>query len=122
METPDTAKQSYSISVGIIIAGIVLSAAAAIVPQYSYHKLMFGVLLAGLLPYVIFGFAAAFLTATLSIAAGLILLVIHAGVVVNERFMGNINYNDGLVYYVPLILTALLIPLLIVAARKPWHR
>lgn len=122
MDSPDTAKRADSFSTGIIVAGIVLSASAAIIPQYSYHKLMFGVLLAGLLPYVVYGFAAAFLNTTLSLAAGLTLLVIHAGVVISERFVSDINYSDGTVYYVPLILAALLIPLLIMAARKPWHK
>ncbi|MGD8642111.1 MAG: hypothetical protein PVG89_15850 [Gammaproteobacteria bacterium] len=109
-------------SVGIIIAGLVISAASAIVPEYTHYKMMFSVLSAGVLPYVIYAFAAAYLKPALSIGVGFIILAIHAGLVVNERFTENIDYSSGAIYYAPVVITLLLIPLLVMSARKPWHR
>lgn len=111
-----------ALSVGIVIAGLIIAAASAIVPEYSHYKMMFGVLSAGLLPYVIYAFTAAYLKPALSIGVGFIILAIHASLVVNERFTGTIDYSSGTIYYAPVVVALLLIPLLVMSARKPWHR
>lgn len=105
----------------LIAIGITVSIAAAVVPHYTAgYTLMFGVLLAGLLPYLAYGVAVPFLRGWLLAITGTILVVLHAVVVVRERFLDNADYSDGVIYYVPLALTLAMLPLIFLALKKPW--
>jgi hypothetical protein len=106
----------------VIAAGLVLSFVSAVVPHYTHHKLLFGVLLVGLLPYLIYGVIVVFLNRTLTIAAGIVVLVIHAGIVIGKRFSDVVDYSDGLIYTVPIIVSLMLLPLAVMALGKPWHK
>ena len=37
-----------------------------------------------------------------------------------ERVVGGADYSDGRIYYVPVLLAALLSPLLLMALRRPY--
>ncbi len=78
-------------------------------------------LLAGLLPYLTFGIAVVLLRRTVTTVVGVILLAAHAWLVIRERFIDSADYSDGMIYYVPIVLTLLLIPLVVMALRQPWH-
>jgi hypothetical protein len=104
----------------IIAAGLVLSFASALVPFFTAgYKLQFQVMLAGMLPYMVYGFAAPLLRRGLGITVGVLLVAAHTWLVISERFAG-VGYPDGLIYYVPLLLALLLSPLLFLALHKPY--
>jgi hypothetical protein len=105
----------------IVLAGLLLAIISAIVPFYTAgYKLMYGVLLAGMLPYLVYGIAAALLRRGLMVATGLVLLTLHAWLVISERFLGGGDYSDGMIYSVPLLLALALLPLLVLVLRQPY--
>jgi hypothetical protein len=105
----------------VIAIGLALAFVSAVVPHYGHHQLLSGVLAAGLLPYLAYGVIVVFLNSTVTMASGVVLLLVHAGVVFTERFGGPVDYNDGVIYVVPLIVALALLPLVVMALRKPWH-
>lgn len=105
----------------IIVAGLLLAFVSAVVPHYQAgYKLDYAVLLAGVLPYLIYGMAVPLLRAGPILLVGLILLIVHTGLVIGERFVGGADYSDGMIYRVPLLLALALLPLLVMVLRKPY--
>ncbi len=105
----------------IIIVGLMLALISALIPFYtSGYELQIKVLLAGLLPYLTYGIAVVLLRRMITIVVGTILLAIHAWLVIQERFIDGGNYNDGMIYVVPIVLTLVLTPLVVMALRQPW--
>ena len=106
----------------IIVLGVVLAVAAALEPFYDDgHVLQFGVLLSGLLPYLLYAMIVVLLPRPAVFLSGLVLLAAHALLVLSERFSGPVDYSGGVIYYVPLLLALALLPFLIVAMRQPWR-
>lgn len=105
----------------VVVGGLLLAAASAVVPFHTTgYRLQYGVLLAGIMPYLVYGIAAPLLERTPVIIAGLILLAAHLWLVVGERFADAADYSDGKIYYVPLLLALALLPLLFRVLRKPY--
>jgi hypothetical protein len=105
----------------VVAAGLALAFASALVPFYSAgYKLYYSVLLVGLLPYLVYGCAAPLLSRGLGGMVGILLVISHAWLVIGERFTGAVDYSDGLIYYVPALLAAVLSPLLLRALREPY--
>jgi hypothetical protein len=105
----------------IIVAGLLLAFLSAIIPFYQAgYRLMFSVLLSGMLPYLVYGIAVPLLRTGLILVAGLTLLAVHAWLVISERLIGGADYSDGMIYYVPLLLAVALLPLPVMALRKPY--
>jgi len=110
-----------SAAYGVIVAGLLLSFLSSAVPFYSAgYKLLYRVMLAGLLPYLIYAIAAPLLRAGPILAVGLALLGVHSWVVIRERFVGGADYSDGMIYYVPSLLALALVPLLVMVLRKSY--
>ncbi|MFN2338358.1 MAG: hypothetical protein ABR544_05230 [Gammaproteobacteria bacterium] len=111
-----------SLPYGIILLGCGLAFLSAVVPHYDTgYYLMTGVLLAGLLPYLVYALAAALMKGPLVLAGGLVILVLHGILVVNERVLGGAGYESGMIYYAPLLLAILGLPLLLRTLREPWR-
>lgn len=107
----------------IVTGGAVLALVAAVVPHYGAgYRLDSGVLIAGLLPYLVYAVAVALPRGPLTLVGGLAALAIHTWVAVRERIADRADYSDGMIYYVPLVLALALLPLVIAACRKPWPR
>jgi hypothetical protein len=105
----------------VIVAGLLLSFVSALVPFYSAgYKLLYAVMLAGLLPYLIYAIAAPLLRTGLVLGAGLLLLGVHTWLVISERFVHGADYSNGMIYYVPLLLALALLPLPVMVLRKPY--
>ena len=117
-----TAHYSTITGYGIILAGLLLAGLSAVVPFYlaGYH-VMFSVFLFGITPYLVYAVAVELLKNSVTIVAGLLLLVAHVWLVVSERFTGMVDYSDGVIYFVPLLFSVALIPLLVMALRAPYH-
>ena len=107
---------------GFVLLGCGLAFLSAAVPHYDAgYYLMTGVLLTGLLPYLIYALAATLMQGPLILAGGLAILVVHGGLVFAERLAGGAGYESGLIYYGPLALALVLgLPLLLQSLRQPW--
>jgi hypothetical protein len=105
----------------VVAAGLVLALLSALVPFFDAgYVLQYRVLLIGMLPYLVYGVAAPLLPRGLAMLSGVLLLAAHAWLVVGERFIDGADYSDGLILYVPLLLTLVLSPLLLLALRRPY--
>ena len=103
----------------ILVAGCGLAFLAALQPHVpgAYH-LDGKLLLIGLLPYFVYSLAVALLRSLLVSLAGLVLLVVHAGLTCGVRITG--EYAALLLITGPLVLSVLLVPLVIQAMRQPY--
>ena len=105
----------------IIGVGIVLSFMAAVVPHFSgAYQLQISVLLAQLTPYAIYAPAAFKLDDRAVEVSGVLLVLVHSGLVATERFAQEGQYADSAIHVVPLLAATFLLPLLVRAARLPW--
>ncbi len=101
-----------------IAGGATLAFISALTPHFAtgYH-LNTGVLAAGLAPWLVYALAVPLVRSVVTDAGGLLLLLAHAVLVVNERFLQS-PYGDDTIYVVPLLLALLVTPLLPLALRK----
>lgn len=89
-----------------IAFGIALSFAAAVVPFFtSGHVLRLGVLLAGVLPYVVYGFLSNRERGRPLLVVGMLLIAGDLLVKIPERFLHYDGYASGLIYYWPFAAT-----------------
>lgn len=113
--------QSSYAAVLIIIAGCVLGLTSALVPHYNAgYKLMVSVLLAGILPYMVYGIAIPYLRGIILIIPGLLLTATHFWLVMKYRFTLPVDYSDNWIYYGPLLLAVATLPLAAHAMRVPY--
>ena len=105
----------------VIVAGLLLSFVSAVVPFYhAGYKLLYEVMLAGMLPYLVYGIAVPLLRTGPVLVAGFLLLGAHTWLVISERFVAGADYSNGMICYVPLLLSVALLPLPVMALRKPY--
>lgn len=106
----------------VIAAGLVLAIVSSFVPYYdASYQLNAGILLAGLSPYLIYTIIAVLLRSMLTTVTGLIILALHSGLIFQLRFISTAECSV-MIYYGPVALCVILIPLLVVALRQPWHK
>lgn len=79
---------------------------------------MSSVLIAGMCPYFIYGIAVPLSRSLMTTIIGLIIVLAHALLVLNERFLGKANYDDGMIYYGPIIIAVTILPFVIIAIKK----
>ena len=113
--------QSYSNPPGylFILVGLLLSVVSALVPHFEagYH-LMLSIFVAGMLPYLVYGIIVPLSRSALTTIIGIVVVTVHAWLVVTQRIMGNADYSNGLIYYVPIILAVAIAPLVIIAVKN----
>ena len=120
MATPSSANR---LGYAIIIVGLLLVCMSAVVPFYDDgYRLRATVLIAGLLPYLVYAIIVNLLPRNVTIVSGILLLAANIWLVSRERFVGSVDYSDGAIYYIPLVLMLLLLPLLYKALRRPWRK
>jgi len=113
--------QSFANTSGylFIIIGLLLSFISAFVPFFEAgYKLMVSVLIAGMLPYLVYGMAVPLSRSILTTFIGLVIVIAHAWLVVNERFIGKADYGDNMIYYGPMIIAVAVLPLVIIAIKQ----
>jgi len=116
--------QSYANTPGylFILVGLTLALISAFVPHFEAgYRLMLSVFVAGMLPYLIYGIAVPLLHGTLTTATGLVIVVAHAALVVNERIIGDGDYSNGMIYFGPMIIALVALPLALIALKKTGH-
>ena len=113
-------RKGWMFMAAIVLVGIVASAAAAVVPHYSNHyRLDVGVLAVGLLPYLVYGvFAWVAPRGNLLHLVAVLNLVAHLWLLATERFMDFDRYQNGAIYYVPVVFAVLLLALGIMSAHR----
>ncbi len=96
----------------ILLLGLASAALAAMVPQYAIgFRLEVGVLVAMLTPFVLYGALTESLRGLALLLPGLILLGVNLALVFFERFLSYDGYASGLVYWLPLTVAAVVLPL-----------
>jgi hypothetical protein len=116
--------RSYANAPGyaLIIIGLVLSLISAFVPHFDAgYRLATGVLFAGLIPYMVYGAAVPLLRSGLTTITGLVIVVLHTWLVLNQRIIGHADYSDGLIYYGPMLLALFTLPLVVIAIKKTGY-
>ena len=100
----------------IMLYGCVLSFISAFTPFFATgYQFQFELLLAGFTPYLVYGIAVPLLPGRLTTTVGIVLAVVHTGLVVAVRLFGA---GEDLMYTVPGILVIPLIPLAVIALAK----
>jgi len=110
--------QHYANRAGWIVIsyGISLSFIAAFTPFFEAGYLFkVEVLLAGLLPYMIYVIAVPLLPGATNTTVGIVLIAAHTALVVAVRLLG---FSESLIYIMPIIMAVLVVPLVIVALIK----
>lgn len=117
----DNLSPARLLAYGCIAAGIALAFLSAAVPHYTAgYRLAAGILIAGLLPYLIYGLAVPLLRGTLTAVVGVVLVILHAVMVFNERVGQGVESAGGLIYYGPMVLALVVLPLVVMALRVPY--
>jgi len=96
----------------IILFGLGLAAAASLVPFYHVAYLLEpGILLAVLMPFLLYGLFIESLRGSWLLATGLLLLAANLVLVAFERYLRYDGYTDGLIYWVPTLAAVLVLPI-----------
>jgi hypothetical protein len=103
----------------ILITGLILSLISALVPHFEAgYRLIVSVFVAGMLPYLVYSIVVPLMRSPVTTITGLIIVLAHAWLVINERFVANADYSDGKIYYIPAILSIAVLPLAAAAINK----
>ncbi|QLQ02214.1 MAG: hypothetical protein HZY77_04530 [Thiobacillus sp.] len=96
----------------IILLGLGLAAAASLVPFYHVAYLLEpGILLAVLMPFLLYGLFIESLRGSWLLATGLLLLAANLVLVAFERYLRYDGYTDDLIYWVPTLAAVLVLPI-----------
>jgi hypothetical protein len=102
----DTRSAQFRAVIAVIIGGVALSFAAAVIPHFTAgYRLEPLILVPGLVLYLIFGILAYFLPARKGAVVGTIILGLHLLVVVQQRWLTNGYEDSSLLSWFPLALT-----------------
>ena len=116
--------QSYANTPGyaFIMIGLTLSLISAFVPHFEAgYRLALDVFVAGLLPYLVYGIAVPLMRGSLTTSIGLLIVVVHTWLVFNQRIIGHADYSNGMIYYGPMLLALVALPLIVIALKKTGY-
>ncbi|MBN8767230.1 MAG: hypothetical protein ABT22_01050 [Thiobacillus sp. SCN 64-317] len=103
----------------IILLGLGLAAAASLVPFYHVAYLLEpGILLAVLMPFLLYGLFIESLRGPWLLATGLLLFAANLVLVAFERYLRYDGYTDGLIYWVPTLAAVVVLPLAYLLGRR----
>jgi hypothetical protein len=103
----------------ILLTGLILSLISALVPHFEAgYRLTVSVFVAGMLPYLVYGIAVPLMRGAVTTVTGVIIVLVHAWLVINERFVANADYSDARIYYIPVILSIVVLPVVAAAINK----
>ena len=103
----------------ILFIGVILSLFAAFVPHFTAgYRLNFLVFVTGMLPYLVYGIAVPLFRSGLVTLAGVIIVLVHTWLVFELRIVGNGDYSDDRIYFVPMAAALAAVPVTIMAMQK----
>lgn len=95
----------------IIVLGLGVAAAASLVPFYEAGYLLKpGILLAVLMPFILYGVFIESLRGPWLLGTGLLLLAANLVLVASERYLHYDGYADDLIYWVPTLTAVIVLP------------
>jgi len=111
--------QTYTNTPGylFIVIGLILSFLSAFVPFFEAgYRLMTSILITGMVVPLSRGM--------MTTIIGLDIVIAHALFVTNERIIGKANYDDGMIYYGPMIIAVIALPLVAITIKssKPLRK
>jgi hypothetical protein len=113
----------FPLALVVMAAGAGLALITAIVPFYhTSYVLLVGVLLTGLLPYLVYAVGAWLERGWLSAVLGLLLLAVDLGVKVPARFVADDVAGDRLMYALPLLEGVILVAVFWIHSRVGRRR
>ena len=113
--------QSYTNTPGylFIVIGLILSFLSAFVPFFEAgYRLMTSVLIVGMLPYIVYGITVPLARNKVTTIVGLVIVIAHALLVINERIIGKGDYDEGMIYYGPMIIAVTVLPLVVFTIKN----
>ena len=119
-----TMKPSKALEYWIIVAGCLLAFISAFKPMAAIgYELETGLLVVGLIPYLIYSVAVVLWQGVVSVVHGIVLLLLHAWMVMSVRFIeiAGHSFSSELLVYGPLILSVALLPIAGLAMRHRWQ-
>lgn len=106
----------------IVLLGLGLAAAAAVMPFFGAgYKLHGAVLLSLLSPFFLYATFSQNIRGLALPAAGLALLALNGGLVLWERFLRYDGYADGLIYWLPLVSGLVVLFIAYLASTRKSH-
>ena len=103
----------------LLLSGLGMAFVSALVPHYyTGYNLNIGVLAAGIAPWLVYGIVLQLMRTALPAVAGLALALLHAWLVLTQRFGETNPYSDNLIYSAPLIAALLLIPFAVLVIHR----
>ena len=107
----------------VIVLGTVISVTVAFEPHFSSaYRLHFDVLIANILPYLLFAWLAVMAKGVLTNVVGVALVAAHLVMLMNPELINAIWPAVAEKYSAPLVLALLLVPLLVVFRKPDWLR
>jgi hypothetical protein len=102
----------------LIVVGCVVALISAVVPNYDAgYKLMFSVFMAGIVPCYVFGCLTDLLRGWALLLPGLVVVAVNVWLMVSQRFLGYDGYANGLIYYGPLLMALVGVPISVAAGH-----
>lgn len=96
----------------IMLLGLSEAATASVVPFYNAgYELESDVLLALLMPFLLWGLFMESLRGPWLLASGLVLLAVSLALLVPERFLHYNGFSDDMIYWVPTLAAAIVLPI-----------
>lgn len=107
----------------IIVLGCLLAGAAAVVPFYTVaYKVDALALAAVLTSFAAYGMFTTSLRGPWLLGAGVVLLAATLAVVIDQRYLHYDGYRDGTMYWMPLLVVAVVLPIaLVFGKRAPYE-
>lgn len=103
----------------IILLGFGEAAAAALVPFYNAGYLLEpGVLIAVLMPFLLYGLFIESLRGPWLLASGVLLLATCLALVIFERYLHYDGYTNGRIYWIPTLTAAIVLPIVYRLGRR----
>jgi NADH:ubiquinone oxidoreductase subunit K len=103
----------------IIVLGCLVAGAAAVVPFYTVgYKVDALALAAVLTPFAFYGMLTASLRGPWLLGAGIVLLAATLAVVIEQRYLEYDGYRAGTVYWVPLLVAAVVLAIAYVLGKR----
>lgn len=115
-----TSGSRYRVAYLIVALGVVGAAAAALVPFYSVGYRVDGIILATVLsPFIVYAMFVSTLRAPWALATGLVLFGATLFLVVSERYLHRHEYGEPTLYWLLLLIVAIMLPIAHFFGRRP---
>jgi hypothetical protein len=79
---------------------------------------MTNVVIAGILPYIVYAMAMPLCRSTMTSVLGVIIVIAHAFLIFNDHIIGKADYANGIIYYGPILIAVAVIPFVLITINS----